>query len=185
MGVMGLSAGLAFSTLAQSPTYVSQSATGAASAVSYLATQPALQIRVVGAIAQSDLATATLAFKAGGTPLTVAYTNAAGTWVGVSRTNGFAAGDSVLIETAAGVITNGVISSFGAATNIVFTTAMCATKPGDQIYKLGTATTLFVGAATNVAFMGEAVFVAPKGRPVMATVTGTADARLAVSARYE
>ena len=97
---------------AEVPTYVTKTASGTTTAAVYFATSPYQQARIVGAIASSDLSGANMTFRTGSTPLSIIKTNAAGTTIDVGATNGFAAGDWVVVETAAGVMTNGVIASF-------------------------------------------------------------------------
>lgn len=168
------------------PIFVTQTASGTTTSVTFFATSPLQQIRIVGAIASSDLAAANLTFKSGTTPVTCAYTNASSTWFGVAATNGFAIGDFVLVETKAGVMTNAQITGFTLATNIIFADKIMATVPGDQLYKLGTATTLWCGVQTNRNYQGEAIFVGNRGRPVQVIVNGTSACSLdSITARYE
>ena len=107
IAIIGLVAGIALAAFAQAqpaytiPTYKTLSATGTTTATVYFAESPYQQVRVVSAFATSDQSTADLKFYTGTTPMTVAYTNAAGTQVGVAATNGFAVGDQVMIETKA------------------------------------------------------------------------------------
>jgi hypothetical protein len=184
-------AGLALSCLApdikaEPPTYATLNASGTTTAVVHFATSPQQQIRIVGAIASSDLAGANIILSGGTTAATCAYTNPIGTSFGVSRTNGFAVGDFVLIEKASGAMTNGQITAFGAATNIVLGQNIFATQPGDQLYKLDTPVSLWCGVQTNRNFQGEALFVGQRGRPVRVLVNGTSACSLdSVTARYE
>jgi hypothetical protein len=118
--------------------------------------------------------------------LSITKSNALGTTIDVAYTNGFAVGDIVLLEKQTGVITNAQIASFTGATNIVFTYNIPQTLAGDQIYKLGAATTLWVGVQTNRNFQGEAIFVGNRGRPVQVLVNGTSACSLdSITARYE
>lgn len=183
-----LLAGFAVSAWAQYtvPTFVTQTASGTTTSVTYFATSPLQQVRIVGAIASSDLATANLMFKTGTTPLSITKSNALGTTIDVSYTNGFAVGDFVLLEKANGVMTNAQIASFTGSTNITFGYNIPQTLVGDQIYKLGAATKLLVGATTNKNYQGEAIFVGQKGRPVQVYVDGTSACSLdSITARYE
>jgi len=184
----GLAAGLVIPALGQytAPTFVTQTASGTSTAVTYFATSPLQQIRIVGAIASSDLASANITFKTGTTPLSITKSNALGTTIDVAYTNGFAVGDFVLLEKANGVLTNAQIASFTGSTNITFGYNIPQTLVGDQIYKLGTATTLWCGVQTNRNYQGEALFVAQRGRPVQVIVNGTSACSLdSVTARYE
>ena len=169
------------------PSYETKTASGTTTALVYFATSPLQQIRVVGAIASSDLVGANIQIRSGTTPVTCAYTNAAGNQFGVSRTNGFFVGDLVLLETAGGVMTNGIITAFTAATNIICAgLTMPATVPGDTLYRLGSPTTLWCGVYTNRNIQGEALHVGARGRPVMVIVPGTSACSLdSVTARYE
>jgi hypothetical protein len=168
------------------PTFVTQTASGTSTAVTYFATSPLQQIRIVGAIASSDLSSANITFKTGTTPLSITKSNALGTTIDVAYTNGFAVGDFVLLEKLSGVMTNAQIASFTGSTNITFGYNIPQTLVGDQIYKLGTATTLWCGVQTNRNYQGEALFVAQRGRPVQVIVNGTSACSLdSVTARYE
>jgi hypothetical protein len=184
--IAALAIGLSIPARVQTvPTYTTLTASGSTTAVVYFATSPFQQVRIVNAFATSDLSTGKMTFYTGITPMTVAYTNAAGTSVGVAATNGFTVGTWVLIETAAGVRTNGMIASFGAATNIVFAQGVCATTPGDQIYSLTSPVTLPVGSA-SVTYTGDALYVGNRGRPVMVRVNGTSACSLdTITGRYE
>ena len=119
-----LAIGLTIPVTAQvgSPVFVTQTASGTSTAVTFFATSPTLQTRVVGAIASSDLAASVITFKAGTTPLTMTKTNVAGTTIDVAATNGFTVADFVIVETKSGSLTNAQIASFTGATNIVFAT---------------------------------------------------------------
>ena len=183
-----LAVGLAIPALAQYtvPTFTTLSASGTTTSTVQFASSPFHQVRVVQASVSSDLAGANLTFRTGVTPLTVTKTNAAGTTIDVAYTNGFTVGDFVMVETAAGVLTNGQIASFTGATNIVFGQNVCATVPGDQVYKLSSPVTLWIGVFTNRTFSGEAIYVGNRGRPVLVKVNGTSACSLdAITARYE
>jgi hypothetical protein len=183
-----LAIGLAISVSAQvgSPTFIIQTASGTTTAVTFFATSPTLQTRVVGAIASSDLASANLTFKSGTTPLSITKSNALGTTIDVAYTNGFAVGDFIVLEKASGVLTNAQITAFTGSTNITFGYNIPQTLVGDQIYKMGSATTLSVGAATNKNYQGEALFVGQRGRPVQVLVNGTSACSLdSITARCE
>jgi hypothetical protein len=181
-----LAIGLSIPARAQTvPTYSTLTASGTTTAVVYFATSPFQQVRIVNAFATSDLSSGQMSFQSGVTPMTVAYTNAAGTQVGVAATNGFTVGTWCLIETKAGVTTNGIVASFGAATNIVFAQNVCATVPGDQIYSLSSPVAMTVGAA-SVTWSGDALYVGNRGRPVMVRVNGTSACSLdTITGRYE
>ena len=183
-----LAIGLAIPVAAQigSPVFVTQTASGTTTAVTFFATSPTLQVRVVGAIASSDLAGSVITFKSGTTALTITKTNVAGTTIDVAATNGFTVADFVIVETKRGVLTNAQIASFTGATNIVFTDKVMATLPGDQIYKLGSAITLPVGATAGKNYQGEALFAGQRGRPVQVIVNGTSACSLdSITAGYE
>ena len=168
------------------PTFVTLAASGTTTSVVYFASSPAQQIRVVQTIASSDLASANLLLSTGVTPLSITKSNASGTTIDVAYTNGFTTGDQVVLETAAGVITNQAIASFTGSTNIVFANNVPITRPGDQIYKMSTPVKLWVGVFTNRAMAGEAIFVGNRGRPVQVLLNGTSANSLdAVTGRYE
>jgi hypothetical protein len=188
LATMAVAVAIALPAMAQTPipVYQTLTASGTTTATVYFATSPSQQARIVAAVASSDLAGANITFRTGVTPLSITKSNAAGATIDVAATNGFAAGDWVILETAAGVITNAVIASFTGATNIVFVESVPITRIGDQIYKASTAVTLWCGVFTNRAYMGEAVYVGNRGRPVMVKVNGTSACSLdSVTARYE
>ena len=168
------------------PTFVTLAASGTTTSVVYFASSPAQQIRVVQTIASSDLASANLLLSTGVTPLSITKSNASGTTIDVAYTNGFAVGDQVVLETAAGVITNQAIASFTGSTNIVFANSVPITRIGDQIYKMSTAVKLWTGVFTNRVLSGEAIYVGNKGRPVQVLLNSTSAGSLdAITARYE
>ena len=168
------------------PTFVTLAASGTTTSVVYFASAPAQQIRIVQTIASSDLASANLLLSTGVTPLSITKTNTAGTTIDVAYTNGFTTGDQVVLETAAGVITNQAIASFTGSTNIVFANNVPITRPGDQIYKMSTPVKLWTGVFTNRVLSGEAIYVGNKGRPVQVLLNSTSAGSLdAITARYE
>lgn len=168
------------------PTFVTLAASGTTTSVVYFASAPAQQIRVVQTIASSDLASANLLLSTGVTPLSITKSNASGTTIDVAYTNGFAVGDQVVLETAAGVITNQAIASFTGSTNIVFANKVPITRIGDQIYQMSTAVKLWTGVFTNRVLSGEAIYVGNKGRPVQVLLNSTSAGSLdAITARYE
>jgi len=188
MGVMGLMVGLALPVRAQYtvPTFVTLAASGTTTSVVYFASSPGQQVRVVQTIASSDLASANLLLSTGVTPLSITKSNASGTTIDVAYTNGFTTGDQVVLETAAGVITNQAIASFTGSTNIVFANSVPITRIGDQIYKMSTAVKLWTGVFTNRVLSGEAIYVGNKGRPVQVLLNSTSAGSLdAITARYE
>ncbi len=174
---LGLVAGLlALSALAGSPTYVTKSASGTSSAEVLFPAISGTQIRVVGVIGSSDLTTSTFSFCAGDTAqvITFATNSLTSTNIIVSATNGFAANDLIVIANSA---TNRTltIGGFINSTNIYTTgTIGIAQTVGMEIYHLCAPSTLLLGAITNKAYMGEAVYVAPAGRPLRLVVSGTA-----------
>ena len=193
MGRMGRMFGVALvaatglSALAQQlPVFVTQSASGTTTSFVSFATSPMQQIRMVGAIASSDLSSANILIRGGTTPVTCAYTNPAGTSFGVAATNGFYVGDFVVIEKVSGAITNGQITAFGAATNIVLGQNVFATVPGDQMYRLDAGVKLWCGVQTNRNYQGDALYVGQRGRPVHVIVNGTSACSLdSITGRYE
>ena len=165
---------------------VTLNSSGTTTALVYFATSPMQQVRIVQATASSDLASANMLFRTGVTPLSITKSNNVGTTIDVGYTNGFATGDYVVLETAAGVWTNAQIASFTGSTNIVFGYNLPITRVGDQIYKMSSPAALYVGVWTNRTFSGEAVYVGNKSRPVIVYVNGTSACSLdAVTARLE
>jgi len=187
ISILGLAGTLALPALGQSvPTFVSYTGSGTTTAWVQCASSPMQQIRVVQAIASSDLAGANLLFSSGTVPNTITKSNALGATIDVAYTNGFAVGDLVILEKANGTVTNAQITAFTGATNIVFGFNIPQTLPGDQIYKMSTPVKLWVGVFTNRVYSGEAIFVGNRGRPVQVLVNGTSACSLdAITARYE
>ena len=187
ISILGLAGTLALQALGQSvPVFVSYTGSGTTTAWVQCASSPMQQIRVVQAIASSDLAGANLLFSSGTVPNTITKSNALGATIDVAYTNGFAVGDLVILEKANGTVTNAQITAFAGATNIVFGFNIPQTLPGDQIYKMSTPVKLWVGVFTNRVYSGEAIFVGNRGRPVQVLVNGTSACSLdAITARYE
>ena len=185
--ILAFTALLSLAAIAQTqPVYITQTASGTTTAAVCFASSPLQQIRLVSAIATSDLAGSTLCFRTGVTPHTAAYTNGATTKsFGVASTNGFSVGDWILIETAAGLWTNGIITGFTTNTNVICQMNLIATVPGDQIYNLSAATSLPIGA-TTATYGSEAIYVGNRGRPVFVYANGTSSITLnGITARYE
>lgn len=176
----------ATAALASTPSYETLNGSGSTAAEVIFPAKPDQQIRVVGAIATSDKAASVLSFRTGAMPVSISASNAAGTGITVTRTNGLAPNDLIVIQRADGTTASGTIASFPASTNITLNaTTGTITLPGDQVYKLGAATTLKCGAAT-VNYQGEAIFVGRFGRPIRCVLDGTSACSLdSVTARYE
>ena len=166
------------------PTYTTLPAAGTTLARVNFPTSPMQQIRIVSAVATSDLVGSVLSFYTGGTPQTISQTNVAATAViTVANTNGLAASQVLFIEGKNG-ITNLTISSI-AYTNVTLAYNVgFIGLPGDQVYVMSAATTLPVGA-TTANYQGEALFVGNRGRPVSITCNATSAVSFIASARYE
>ena len=174
-------------TMAQTvPTYTTKNASGTTTCEVHFPANPQQQVRIVGAIATSDKAASVLSWRTGSTPYTISATNAAGTTITVSYTNGLAANDVLVIQKANGTCISGTISSFANSTNITLAaTTGAQTLPGDEVYKMSAATTIKVGA-TTVTYQGEAIYVGTRGRPVRVVLDGTSACSLdSITARYE
>jgi len=156
-------------TMAQTvPTYTTKNASGTTTCEVHFPANPQQQVRIVGAIATSDKAASVLSWRTGSTPYTISATNAAGTTITVSYTNGLAANDVLVIQKANGTCISGTIRSFATSTNITLA-----------------ATTIKVGA-TTVTYQGEAIYVGTRGRPVRVVLDGTSACSLdSITARYE
>ena len=105
----------------------------------------------------------------------------------VAATNGFAPNDLLIFSNG---YTNRTLTVYGFAstTNIQVTTGVGATQfvNSDVFHLNGTTTTFGLGATTNKAFSGEALYVAPRGRPLRIVIDGTSYSSADVmSARYE
>jgi hypothetical protein len=187
LAIAGLVVMLALSALGQAvPTFLTFTGSGTTTAWVQCASSPMQQVRIVQAIASSDLAGANLLFSTGIVPNTITKSNVLGTTIDVSYTNGFGVGDLVVLEKINGTVTNAQITAFTGATNIIFGFNIPATVPGDQIYKMSTPVKLWVGVFTNRVYSGEAIFVGNRGRPVQVLVNGTSACSLdAITAHYE
>ncbi len=166
---------LALPALAGSPTYVTKSGSGTASTEVIFPAISGSQIRVVGVIGSSDLATSTFSFCAGDTAqvVTTATSSLTTSNIIVAATNGFAASDLIVISSPA---TNKTLTILGfpTATTIQCTAAVqFAQTVGMEVFHLCTPSTLLLGAITNKAYMGESVYSAPAGRPMRLVVNGT------------
>jgi hypothetical protein len=180
---------LALTALADSPSYVTKSKSAAAASVEVIfPADPVLQIRVVGVIGSSDLSSSTFSFTGGGTAqiITLANTNTAATNIVIMATNGFAANDIIIVSSAA---TNRsmTIGGFVNTTNVYLTGALgFAQTAGMDVYDMSAASTLGLGATTNKAYTGEAIYVAPRGRPMRLVVSGTSYSSVdAASVHYD
>ena len=186
LGIGVLTAALGQQTL---PTYTTATATGGTSSTAYFPAQPFQQIRVVGAVATSDLAGSILSLTTGVGAYTVA-SNAvsSATTIYITATNGLASGDVLVLQTWGATNAYDTVASNPTVSNAVVITASgfgVAVKAGDQLYKMGTASTIPVGSNT-VNYQGDALFVGNKGRPVRVTLNGTTTNTInLLTARYE
>jgi hypothetical protein len=186
MGMMGVMGGAAFGGAA---VYSSQSSgVGTTGAEIIFPADPVLQIRVVGIIGSSDLASSSFGFQGGGTPAVITYanTNLAATNIYVAGYTGFATNDLIIIQ---GVSSNKTLTIYGLnnSTNIMTTGPVgVAQLVGAEIFDLGPTNKIKCGAITNQSYQGEAIYVAPRGRPLRVTVNGTGYASLdSVSVHYD
>jgi len=174
---------------ADSPSYVTKSKSAGASSVEVIfPADPVLQIRVVGVIGSSDLASSTFSFTGGDTAqvITLANTNTAATNIIIAATNGFAANDLVIISSASTNRTM-TVGGFVNTTNVYLTGALgFAQTVGMDVFHLSAASTLGLGATTNKSYQGEAIYVAPRGRPLRLVVSGTSYSSVdSASAHYD
>jgi hypothetical protein len=181
---------LAITAVAQYPSYTSldDGGNGTAGATVIFPSKANTQIRLVSVNWQSDSNTATLEFKTATTAYRAAATNTTtGVTQVVNSVVGMAANDILVLERA-GTCYTAVLSSTNSATNAVLAAGGWGVAPqiGDNIYKLGTATSVPVGATTNWQ-NGEALFVGNAGRPVQVTLTPalTTNRLRTVTARYD
>jgi hypothetical protein len=192
LSAIALSAADAFfavTSFAGSPAYSSQSSgIGTTGAEVIFPADPVLQIRVVGIIGSSDLSSSTFGFQGGGTPAVITYanTNLAATNIYVSGYTGFATNDLLIIQ---GLSSNKTLTIYGLnnSTNIMTTSAIgVAQTVGGEIFDLGTTNRIKCGAITNQSYQGEAIYVAPRGRPLRVTLTGTGYSSLdSVTVHYD
>lgn len=160
--------------LADIPNYKTLTATGTTAATFIVPADPSLATRVVSFNCTSDKAGSVLALKAGAGAYVVSANTTNTTTLTVARTNGLAANDYLVISKADGT-TNVYcqISSFPQSTNITLGAVSGITvEVGDSVYKMSAATSIPIGAA-NVVGNGEAIYTAPRGRPIYATLDGT------------
>jgi hypothetical protein len=187
VSTLGLAAGLGLSAWAQ-PVYQTFTASGTSSAALIVPASPLQQARVVTAIATSDKAGSLLTLKSGvgAYKVGVANTNTDATNIVLTTTTGLASNDVVVVQISG---SNFVRTVWGTSnsTNLLLTAAVLnAVTTKSEVFKLGSAVTLGVGAATNKAYTGEAVYVGNRGRPIYVTVDGTSACSVdSLSVRYE
>jgi hypothetical protein len=186
---------LALAAWAASPSYTTKSANGNSTAGAEVIFPSAAQsqIRVVNVNWNSDSNTAVLSYSTGAGAYYVSVTNAAtsSTTNQINTTNGLVAGRVLVLESG-GVGYAATMSSFNsnATWGCYYVLPSggwgVATTVNDDIYQMGTATTVPVGETTNSA-NGEGVFVGAVGRPVRIQLTPAAVTNKINSAvaRYE
>ena len=179
------------SAVAGSPTYTSLTGSGTTSAEVIFPADPVLQVRVVGLIGSSDKATSKASFWPGSTLVTVTYTNSgpSSTNIYVGGYTGIATNDLIVVSTGA---TNRTLTVYGLAnnTNLMVTGALgfALTPNAAQVFDLGSAAgaSVGIGANTNKVYASEAIYVAPRGRPLRVVLDGTAYSSLdSVTAHYD
>jgi hypothetical protein len=194
-----LSAALGLATLAgsihqaqaASPSYVTKTANGTAAypARTVFASQDGMQIRIVSLNWQSDSATAVASFRSGEGAYYIRATNPSTSYLTqfVNTTIGMITNSTFILERA-GVGYACVLTGTNNLTNAVFFTGAFGVQSAvnDNLYQLGSATTIPVGATTN-AQNGEALYVGNVGRPVSIELTPSAVTNRINSAtgRYE
>jgi|ERR1051326_7223300 hypothetical protein len=154
--------------------YETKSASGTTSAQVLFNTDSHLPTRVVSLDVTSDLSSSTLTFQSGivSYTLSASATNTA-TNVIVTSYGTLASNDVVLIQTAAGSLTNATVYSVANLTNVTFTAQIgLILAANDQLFKLGNSRTLTIGA-TTVRLNGEAIFIADQDQPFVLKITGT------------
>lgn len=191
--------------LAYSPTYLStsarsQSVPGAiatgTNAFAIFRSSAQAQIRVISVIGSADTNTAAFNFYSGTTPhtITVATNPAAATNIVLESTAGIPTGTSawLLFEPVSASPFVALCYSTNNATNLVLYAApQNALAVGDQVYVLGTPTSLpcvsgTLQGGTNVAYASEALFVGNSGRGVVIRLNGSVTNWISTaSARYE
>src|SRR5436309_1527079 len=116
-----LCAALAMSARAQTPKYLSAdpSVQATTSSILLIPEIEGLTPRVVSVSVDSDKAASVFSFSKGNGAYAVGTNTAAGTLINLTATNGLLTGDTLVVQTASGSITNFTISSFGAqGTNV-------------------------------------------------------------------
>jgi hypothetical protein len=183
-----LVAGLASIAAAQTlPVFVTLNNAGTSASAVFFQSDPQKQIRIVGAIGSSDKAASLLSFRGGVAAYTIGYSNASGTTVTLTSTNGLVLGSYVMVQRQNGLVTNSTISAIPNNTNVTLsTTTGFFTLPGDELYVMSSPVTLGIGANTNKVYQGDAIYVGTRGRPVWCILDGTSYSSLdSISARYE
>lgn len=173
--LIGLAVALTGIAYGISKTYVTQTATHATASTVVFNADSTKQWRIVSVISSSDKAGSVLSFRTGtGAYLITATNAAASTNLYVSSVSGLASNDVVLLQTAAGAVTNATVWGTQNVTNVQLTAAIgLANTAGDQLYELSAATTLSIGAVSNVVYASEAVYVGTWGRPLRVVLDST------------
>lgn len=153
--------------------YTSATATGTTTAQILFPADNFLPQQVVSLDVTSDLSSSVLTFQSGvvSYPITATATNT--TNIVVSTYGNLASNDVVILQTAAGVLTNATVYSVTNGTNINFKAATGITvASGDNLFKLGNTRTTTIGA-TTLRLTGPALFVADQAQPCLLKITGT------------
>jgi len=168
---------IGLAAFADSPTYETRGpVTGTSSAEVIFPDDPQTQLRLVTLIGSSDLAASVFSLRAGdyAINITTANTNLAATNIIVAQTNAIAISNDLIIV--GNGFSNKTLTVWGSlgSTNIITTAAIGITqRVGDSVFHLSAATSLGIGASSNKTFTGDAIYVAPKGRPLRVLVNGT------------
>lgn len=171
--------------------YSTKTATGATASEVIFPAADGQQIRVVGAIGDADKAVSALSFRTGTGAYVVSSSNTTSVTITLSQTNGIAINDLLLLQTVDGTCTYlGAVTNRSASTNLLASVAV-TTVPGDQVFKLGSATALPVGAkgtnyTTSFNLQGQALYVGNRGRPLRVTLdSATTNTISSIVAAYE
>ena len=150
---------------------------------------PGLQFRLISVNYQSDTNNAQLQVSTGGAACAITATNPTTSTVTnvLDHTAGLNPGSILFLEHA-GTAYLATLSSTNNSTNAVLAAGGWGVLPsiGDNVYQMGTATTIPIGAGTNW-LNGEAIYIGNVGRPVRVVLTPTLNTNNlpAATGRYE
>ena len=190
--LLSLTLGAALALWAVTPSYVSKSGAGNASAGAQVIfpSDASLQIRLVNLNWQSDSNSAVLSYTTGEAAYSITATNPSTSYLTqyVNSTAGMNSNSTLFVLEHLGVGYAALLVSTNSGTNAVFFTGAFGVQSsvGDSLYQMSTASTVLVGATTN-AHNGEALFVGNYARPVRVQLTpALATNRItSATARYE
>ncbi len=135
---------------------------------------PTKSIRLVSYDVASGTATGYVAYAGGTTVTTMTKTNTltgnTGTNIYVASTNGFAVGDTVVLQGSDDTAYAFLVDSFSTTTNLAVSEPIPALfAVGTKVYRMGDYRTSVIGA-TTIRVAGEALMIAQRRKPVIVQV---------------